>query len=67
MVIELEESDLSERSAVNCSQMVSVQQAGTASRLRPPRGKSDVEPIGHLGMEKLSQTDEVLKFNLALD
>ena len=67
MVIELEESDLSERSAFNCSQMVTIQQAGTASRLRPPRGKSDVEPVGHLGVEKLSQINEALEFNLALD
>ena len=49
VVIEPEESGLSERSAVNCSQMVTVQQAGTALRLRLQRGKSAVEPIGHLG------------------
>lgn len=47
--------------------MVTVQQAGTALRLRLQRGKSAVEPIGHLGVEKLSQRNEVLKFNLALD
>jgi len=67
VVIEPEESGLSERSAVNCSQMATIQQTGTASRLRPPRGKSNVEPIGHLGVEKLAQIDEALKFNLALD
>ena len=67
VVIEPEESGLSERSAINCSQMATILQAGTASLLRPPRGKSDVEPIGHLGVEKLAQIDEALKFNLALD
>jgi mRNA interferase MazF len=67
VVIEPEESGLSERSAVNCSQMATIQQTGTSSRLRPPRGKSSVEAVGHLGVEKLAQIDEALKFNLALD
>lgn len=67
VVIEPEESGLLEQSVINCSQMVSIQQAGAASRLRPPRGKSDVQPVGHLSVEKLAQVDEALKFNLALE
>jgi mRNA interferase MazF len=60
------ESGLPEPSVVNCSQIATIQQAGFASRLRPPRGESDVRPIGQLDAEKMSQVDEALKFNLAL-
>jgi mRNA interferase MazF len=67
VVIEPEESGLSERSVINCSQMAIIHQAGPASRFRPPCGKSDVQPIGHLDVEKLAQVDQALKFNLALD
>lgn len=67
VVIEPDESGLAERSAINCSQMATIQQAGPASRLRPVRGKSEVHPIGKISAEKMDQVDEALKFNLALD
>jgi hypothetical protein len=46
--------------------MATIQQSGNASRLRPHQGESEVRPIGQLGLEKMSQVDEALKFNLAL-
>ena len=66
VVIEPEESGLRDRGVVNCAQIATVQQAGPASRLRPPRGESTVRSIGQLGVTKMAQVDEALKFNLAL-
>jgi mRNA interferase MazF len=66
VIIEPDESGLPERSAVNCSQLATIQQSGSASRLRPPRGESDVRAIGQLGGEKLAEVDAALRFNLAL-
>ena len=66
VTIDPAESGLPEPSVVNCSQITTVQQAGPSSRLRPPRGESEVRPIGQLNSEKMSQVDEALKFNLAL-
>ena len=66
VVIRPEESGLPERSAVNCAQVATIQQAGPASRLRPPRGESTVRPIGQLDRAKMAQVDQALKFNLAL-
>ena len=66
VVIETGESGLPVRSAVNCSQIVTIQQSGPAGRLRPPRGEDDVQPIGRLDARKMAQVDAALKFNLAL-
>ena len=66
VIVEPEESGLPERSVVNCTQMATIQQDGTASRLRPPRKELEVRPIGQLSSEKMSEVDEALKFNLAL-
>jgi len=60
------ESGLPEQSAINCSQLATIQQTGSSSRLRPPRGESEVRPIGQLDAEKMAQVGEALKFNLAL-
>ena len=66
VVIEPEESGLSARSAINCSQMATIQQAGALSRLRPPRDETTIQPIGRLNQEKMFEVDNALKFNLAL-
>ena len=66
VIVEPNESGLPERSAVNCSQLATIQQSGPSSRLRPPRGESEVRPIGQLGVEKMALVAEALKFNLAL-
>ena len=66
VVVEPNESGLPELSAINCSQLATIQQTGSASRLRPSRGESEPRPIGQLNAEKMAQVDEALKFNLAL-
>lgn len=66
VVIESEESGLPERSAVNCAQMATIQQSGSSSRLRPPRGEMEVRPIGHLNTKKMVEVDLALKYNLGL-
>lgn len=66
VVIEPHESGLPERSAVNCAQLATIQQAGPDTRLRPSRGESVVRPVGQLGVAKMTEVDEALKYNLAL-
>ena len=66
VIIEPAESGLPEPSVVNCSQLATIQQAGSASRLRPPRGETDVRAIGQLSAQKLAEVDAALKYNLAL-
>jgi mRNA interferase MazF len=66
VVIEPDESGLPARSAVNCSQLATIQQSGPESRLRPPRGERVVRAIGFLSQETLMEVDRALKFNLAL-
>ena len=66
VIVEPAESGLPVRSVVNCSQLATIQQSGSASRLRPPHGEPDVQAIGQLSQEKLAEVDAALKFNLAL-
>ncbi len=66
VIIESDESGLPVRSTINCSQMATIQQAGTASRLRPPRGEVVVKPIGRLSAAKMAEVDAALKFNLGM-
>ena len=66
VIVEAEDSGLRERSAVNCAQLATIQHTGPASRLRPSRGESAVQPIGQLSSEKMNEVDQALKFNLAL-
>jgi mRNA interferase MazF len=66
VVVESENSAVPQPSAINCSQIATIQQAGSESRLRPPRGESEVRPIGTLSADKMALVDEALRFNLAL-
>jgi mRNA interferase MazF len=66
VIVEPADSGLSQRSVVNCSQLATIQQVGSASRLRSPRGESDVRAIGQLSGEKLAEVDAALRFHLAL-
>ena len=66
VVVEAEQSGLPVRSAVNCAQIATIQQVGPAGRLRPPRGESELRPIGRLNAQTMAQVDDALKFNLAL-
>jgi len=66
VVIEPEESGLPEQSAVNCAQVATIQQGGSSSRLRPPKGEAAVRPIGQLSAGKMAEVDRALKYNLGL-
>ena len=67
VILEPEESGLAERSAINCAQIATIQQAGASSRLRPCRRESEVRPVGRLSQETMQQVDEALRFNLGLE
>ncbi len=67
VVIEPEESGLPERGVVNCAQIVTIQQAGPYSRLRPPRGQAALRPIGHLHSDRMAEVNAALRYNLSLE
>jgi mRNA interferase MazF len=66
VLIEPSESGLPFRSAVNCAQLATIQQAGPKSRLRPPAGEEELRSIGTLSQEKMAAIDKALRYNLAL-
>ena len=66
VVLEPEQSGLAERSAVNCAQMATIQQSGPASRLRPPRGETELRPVGRLDGSIMAVVEKALKFSLDL-
>ena len=61
-----QESGLPETSAVNCAQLATVQQAGPASRLRPPLGEEAMRPIGRVDDDKMATVDAALRYSLGL-
>jgi mRNA interferase MazF len=67
VIIEPEDSGLPERGVVNCAQIVTVQQAGLNSRLRPPRGQTVLRPIGRLDGQKMAEVNVALRYNLSLE
>jgi mRNA interferase MazF len=66
VVVEPEESGLPAQSAVNCSQIVTIQKDEPGSRLRPRPGEHEVRPIGQLSVQKMAEVDRALKYNLGL-
>lgn len=66
VVVSPAESGLPTTSAVNCSQMATIQQSGAESRLRSPRGENQLRPIGQLSAGKMEEVARALQFNLAL-
>jgi mRNA interferase MazF len=66
VVLTSDESGLPGTSAVNCAQIATIQQAGPASRLRPPRGQDRVRPIGHVDDAKMAEVDAALRYSLGL-
>lgn len=67
VVIEAKESGLPVRSAVNCSQLATIQQTGDNSRLRPSPGDVEVHPIGRLDPSTMEEIDNALRYNLGLE
>jgi mRNA interferase MazF len=66
VIVEPAESGLPARSAVNCTQMATIQQAGPGSRLRLRRGETELHPIGQLDSERMAAVEKAIKFNLDL-
>ena len=66
VVIETKESGLSHRSAVNCSQLATIQASGADSRLRPPPGETSVRAIGMLGSKSIDRIGAALRYNFAI-
>jgi len=67
VVIETKESGLPVRSAVNCSQLATVQHRGSSSRLRPAPGDAEIQPIGRLGPATMEEVDNALRYNLGIE
>ena len=61
VVVSPNESGLPDRSAVNCAQLATIQQAGPASRTRALRGETEARPLGRLNAAKMSEVDTALK------
>jgi mRNA interferase MazF len=66
VVVELDESGLPERSAINCAQLATIQQGSPSGRLRPPRGEKTVRAIGRLSAHKMAEVDRALSYSLGL-
>jgi mRNA interferase MazF len=66
VVVDPAESGLAQSSAINCSQLATVQQSGPHSRFRAPRGANDVQPIATLGAETMERVSDALRYSLTL-
>ncbi|MEA3339271.1 MAG: type II toxin-antitoxin system PemK/MazF family toxin [Chloroflexota bacterium] len=66
VVVKPEESGLPDRSAINCSQIATIQKDEPGSRLRPWPGERKVRPIGQLSAGKMAEIDQAIKYNLGL-
>jgi mRNA interferase MazF len=66
VVVEPAESGLRAASAINCSQLATIQQSGPQSRLRSHAGEKEIRPIGHLSEVKMKEVAEALRFNFGL-
>lgn len=66
VVIAPQESGLRATSAINCSQVATIQHSGPQSRLRAQPGDSEVRPIGRLSEAKMREVAAALRFNFGL-
>lgn len=66
VIVKPEESGLSARSAINCSQIATIQKDEPGSRLRPWPGEHEVRPIGRLNAQKMAEVERALRYNLGL-
>jgi mRNA interferase MazF len=66
VVVEPEESGLPARSAINCSQVATIQKDEPGSRLRPWPGEHEVRPVGRLSTQKMTEVNRALRYNLGL-
>ena len=66
VLVEPEESGLSERGVVNCAQLRTISSNASNQRILPPRGETEVRPIGQLSPEKMTEVDLALHRSLGL-
>jgi mRNA interferase MazF len=66
VVVEPGESGLPARSAINCSQVATIQKDEPGSRLRPWPGEHEVRPVGRLSTQKMTEVNRALRYNLGL-
>ena len=66
VVIQPSESGLPAPSAVNCAQLATIQHSGGQSRLRPPRGESEVKPVGRLSADLMERVSAALSYSLGI-
>lgn len=66
VVVEPGESGLPARSAINCSQIATIQKDEPGSRLRPWPGEHEVRPVGRLSTQKMAEVERALRYNLGL-
>lgn len=66
VVVEPPESGLRVTSAINCSQVATIQQSGPQSRLRPHPGESEIRPIGRLSDAAMKAVGEALRYSFGL-
>lgn len=66
VLVEPADSGLPEHSVVNCAQLRTICTEQTSRRFLPPRGESEVRPIGHLGAQKMAEVDLALHRSLGL-
>jgi mRNA interferase MazF len=66
VVVDPSESGLTERSAINCAQIATIQKDDPGSRLRPRPGETLVRPVGRLAAQKMADVDAAVVYNLGL-
>ena len=66
VIVEPKESGLPTRSAINCSQIATIQKDEPGSRLRPWPGEHEVRPVGRLSTQKMAEVNRALRYNLGL-
>lgn len=62
VLLEPNESGLPRSGVVNLSQLLTVAQ----DRLLPPRGVTELRPIGHIGFPRMADIDRALRISLDL-
>ena len=66
VILNPEETGLKEPSAVNCAQLATIQQHGSLSRFRPPRGLKELRAIGRADDAAMTRIDRALRYSLGL-
>ena len=66
VVVSPADSGLPDVSAVNCSQLATIQQTGPESRLRSLKGTLELRPVGRLSPARMAGVDAALRYSLGM-